>query len=221
MALDLGRIEFSPLKDAVYEKIVGCITSGKLSPGTPITISQLSEQFGVSLMPVREALRKLEAGNLISIQKNRRIIIKELTKADLNELLKIRLNLECMAAREALKNVNSLMISKLERILEEMKSAKNLEEYFEKNKQFHFTIYKNAKMPILQEIIDNLWRRVSPYIHIYVSTSPVYKSSKLRYHKEILKAIKVKDSKMICKWLKLDLNRAAKLVSSLLKDSRS
>lgn len=221
MVPDLGRIEFSPLKDAVYEKLVDCITSGKLAPGTPITISQLSEQFGVSLMPVREALRKLEAGNLISLLKNRRIIIKKLTKADLNELLQIRLKLECMAARKAVKNVNPLMISELERILEEMGSAKNTEEYFEKNKQFHFIIYKNAKMPILQEIIENLWRRVSPYIHVYVSTSPFYKSSNLRYHKGILEAIKMKSSNQLCKTLALDLNRAAKLVTSLLKGSCS
>ena len=80
MDFDLAPVETTTLKESVYNKLLNSITSGKLPPGTQVTIAQLSALVGVSLMPVREALQKLAAGNFISVQKNRRIAINQLSK---------------------------------------------------------------------------------------------------------------------------------------------
>jgi len=167
-------------------------------------------------MPVREALRKLEAGNFISIQKNRRIVIKELSANDLNELLEIRLNLELMAARKAVRNLTDETVEYLEHLMDEVKAAKDPEEFLEKNKEFHHTIYRNANMPILQETIEGLWGRLSPYFHIYVSETPNYKTLKIHYHEGILQGVRERNPKKLCKWLALDLKKAAELVTGLL-----
>ena len=214
--MDLPPVEVSTLKERVYKSLLHAIVSGKLAPGTQITIGKLSAQFGVSLMPVREALRKLEAGKFISIQRNRRIAIQELSKDDLNELLQIRLKLECMAARKAMKNSTNEMVEGLERLLREVKAAKNPEEFLEKNKEFHHTLYRNANMPILQETIENLWWRLSPYLHIYTEEVPNYKALKIQYHEGILQGVREKNPGEVCKWLALDLKKAAELVTGLL-----
>jgi DNA-binding GntR family transcriptional regulator len=214
--MDLGPINVLTLKETVYKRLLDAIVSGKLPPGTHVTISQLADEFGVSLMPVREALRKLEAGNFISIQKNRRIAIKELSAKDLNELLEIRLNLELMAARKAVRNCPDETVSHLRRLLEEVKSAKDPEEFLEKNRQFHHTIYQRADMPILQEIIEGLWGRLGPYLHIYVSETPNYQVLKIHYHEGILKGMEERDPRKLCKWLALDLKKAAELVTGVL-----
>lgn len=216
MDLNLGSVDVLTLKEKVYKRLLDGIVSGKLPPGTQITIGQLADQFGVSLMPVREALRKLEAGNFISIQKNRRIMIKELSANDLNELLEIRLNLELMAAKKAVKNLTDETIKHLERLMDEVKAAKDPEEFLEKNKEFHHTIYRNANMPILQETIQHLWWRLSPYLHIYVNETPNYKVLKIHYHEGILQGVRERNPKKVCKWLALDLKKAAELVTGLL-----
>ena len=107
MDFDLAPVETTTLKESVYNKLLNSITSGKLPPGTQVTIAQLSALVGVSLMPVREALQKLAAGNFISVQKNRRIAINQLSKKDLNELRRIRANLECMAAQGGAKKLDA------------------------------------------------------------------------------------------------------------------
>jgi len=214
--MDLGPLNVLTLKDIVYKRLLSAIVSGRLPPGRQVTISQLADEFGVSLMPVREALRKLEAGNFISIQKNRRIAINKLSARDLNELLEIRLNLELMAAKKAVKNCRDETIATLTRLMDEVKSSEDSEEFLEKNKQFHHSIYKKADMPILQEIIEGLWDRLSPYLHVYVSETPDYKILKIRYHEGILQGVKERDSRKVCKWLALDLKKAAALVSCVL-----
>jgi DNA-binding GntR family transcriptional regulator len=216
MSLNLGPVESLSLKERVYTKLLHAIVSGRLLPGTQVTTAQLAEEFHVSLMPVREALRKLEAGNLISIQKNRRIVVKELSADDMNELLQIRLNLELMATRKAMRNCTDELIGELERLMEEIKNSENSVDFLEKNKLFHHTLYREANMPILQAIIEDLWLRVSPYFHIFVSETPNYKNLKIHYHEGILQGVKKRDSKMVCRWLALDLKKAAKLVTGLL-----
>jgi DNA-binding GntR family transcriptional regulator len=223
MDFDIAPVEVTTLKETVYDKLLTAITLGKLPPGTQVTIAQLAALIGVSFMPVREALRKLEAGNFISVQKNRRITITELSTQDLEELLEIRVELECMAARKAVKNATEELVDDLERIIREINDSQNAEEFLERNKNFHLTLYRNARMPILQEVIDNLWRRVSPYLHIYATKATDFSDFdylRTRYHEGIIKGVREKNAKEVCRWLTLDLKTAAELVISFLNAGR-
>ena len=224
MDFDLEPVEVTTLKETVYDKLLTAITLGKLPPGTQVTIAQLAALIGVSFMPIREALQKLEAGNFISVQKNRRITITELSPQDLEELLEIRVKLECMAARKAVKNATDELANDLERIMKEVNDSRNPEEFLERNKDFHHTLYRNARMPILQEVIEHLWRRVSPYLHIYANKATDFSDFdylRTRYHEGILRGVREKNAKEVCKWLTLDLKTAAELVISLLNAERN
>lgn len=216
MSFDLAPIETTTLKEAVYSQLLHSIVSGKLPPGTQVTIAQLSGLIGVSIMPVREALQKLAAGNLVSVQKNRRIAINQLSKEDLNELRLIRAKLECMAAREALKNATDDLVRDLERLMAEIDSCRDAEDFLEKNRAFHHSLYRHANMPILQETIEHLWRRFSPYLHIYAAEVPNYKARATKNHEGILGAVRAKDAKDLCKWLTLDLKTAVDCVNAAL-----
>jgi len=80
----------------------------------------------------------------------------------------------------------------------------------------HHTLYRNANMPILQETIENLWWRFSPYLHIYAAEVPDYKAMAIRNHEGILNAVREKNAKGVCKWLTLDLNTAVDFVTAAL-----
>ena len=77
-------------EEDVKQELKRAILSGRLSPGTSVTITELAERLGVSLMPVRQALKSLEAKNLIRVLKNRRLVVRKLSVADL-EVLWLRL----------------------------------------------------------------------------------------------------------------------------------
>ncbi len=101
----LNSVKHSTLEKKVYSEILQAIVSGKLSPGSSVTITELAEGLNVSLMPVRTALKALEAKNLIHIQKNRRLTIRNLSIENLKELFEIRIKLEVAAAQEAASTV--------------------------------------------------------------------------------------------------------------------
>ncbi len=220
--MDIKNIRSSTIQNTVYEELLDAILSGRITPGEKITIEGLAKLMGVSLMPVRVALQKLEAENFITIGKNRRITVTELSPENLLELLKIRLMLECYAAEKACKIRSEDSLIQLERLNEQCANAKDANAYLQANKEFHRIIYSQAKMPMLEEIINSLWRRVSLYLHILLRYEEDFKAGDFNTnHVGMLKAMRNRDSKAIRKWLTKDLIEAAKLVKRRLEKEKN
>jgi DNA-binding GntR family transcriptional regulator len=207
---DLPQVHHSTLEARVYREILQAILSGKLSPGTSVTITELAERLGVSLMPVRQALKSLEAKNLIRVLKNRRLVVRKLSVADLEELFAVRLQLEETAARAAVDGCSAETIAELERLLAEMSGCEDRELYLELNRAFHHTIYRCAGKPILMEIIEDLWHRVSPYMHLYLEIDVAGHDSS---HRGLLQGLKAGDPEAAAHWLRVDMQRAAQELS--------
>jgi DNA-binding GntR family transcriptional regulator len=211
-------IQSTTLQEAVYNAIFRAIVSGTIPPGNKLTLEDLAKQLSVSIMPVREAIRKLEAGNLISIKKNRRIVVKELSSENLKEILNIRLYLEGLAAKRAAKVRSESSIKQLEKLIDAMNSSKDEETYLRFNREFHRTIYKEANLPILLEVIDILWERISPYLHILLREEKLVNIKTLqKNHKGMLGGMQQKNPSEVCKWLKSDLTQAANTISRMFK----
>src|SRR4051794_31687605 len=79
------------LPDLVSQTLREDIQRGAIKPGDTIRIRDLAERFGVSAMPVREALRGLEAEGLVTFEKNRRITVRQLSATELLEVAEIRM----------------------------------------------------------------------------------------------------------------------------------
>lgn len=212
---NLNPVKIATIAEAVYESLLGSIVSGEIPPGTPLTMQNLAAQFEVSLMPVRDALNKLEAANVIERQKNRRVVVKPLSKDDYEELLEIRLYLEILAAKKATRHCTDEFIRELERIAREMEKAKRMTDFVDKNAKFHHTIYRAANAPILQKIIEGLWLRLSPYLHIYATGRSDHKDADT-LHAGILEGMRERNSKKVCDFLKRDLQHGARAVLPVL-----
>ena len=210
----LNSVKHSTLERQVYSEILQAIVSGKLSPGSSVTITELAKGLNVSLMPVRTALKALEAKNLIHIQKNRRLTIRKLSLENLEELFEIRIKLEVAAAREAARHCPPGTIELLARTLLEMKACQDRELYLEKNAEFHRAVYQSANKPILCEIIDDLRHRISPYMYLYVKIDV---HSHDPYHEGLLAALRDGDSEQAGRWLEADLSSSARELAERLR----
>jgi DNA-binding GntR family transcriptional regulator len=218
MALsDLPVVSHLTLEKRVHREILQAILSGRLSPGSSVTITELAKQLGVSLMPVRQALKALEAKNLIHVKRNRRLVVRTLSVADLDELFEIRLQLEQTAARAAVPNWSEEMTGSLERLLGEMTACEDREVYLEKNREFHHAIYRAAGRPILMEIIEDLWHRVSPYMHLYLA---IEVNSHHPCHSGMLEGMRERDADTVCHWLRMDVQKAAAELSRQIEAQR-
>ena len=81
--MKLKVIESETLQESVYNALVDAILSGRIAPGERITLESIAKQLNVSIMPVREAVRRLQARDFVSVERNRRITVRELSPESL------------------------------------------------------------------------------------------------------------------------------------------
>src|SRR6195256_427075 len=109
--------------DTAYAVLREAIVSNALKPGTRLRADDIAKKLGVSKTPVREALRKLQAEELISVQAGNALTVKSITEQQLFEIYYTREALEGMAARLAAENAGQIELAKLRAVHDEMKSV--------------------------------------------------------------------------------------------------
>ena len=157
------------LQNEVYRQL--CETDsleGGLAPGESITVASIAAAFNVSPMPVREALTRLmEAGALTTIT-GRSIGVPTPDPASFEDLKNVRVEIESIAMRWAIRRKNEDFMRCLEGLLAQMteaEKAQDLKAHIRTNYEYHFAIYRQGGSRILLETIENLWLRVGPYFH--------------------------------------------------------
>lgn len=214
-------VDTETLGKRVYNELRDYLMAGGVQPGEKVTLRQLTSAFGTSLMPVREAVQRLVAEGALELLPNRAIRVPLMTKTRVAEILRIRLALEGMAVEEAAKIILPETIDRLESLnkafSEDMKTSENRGRQFRSNKEFHFTIYRAAEMPVLMSMIEKLWVQVGPFLHFSLGVRHREEGSKYApdCHDRLIQALKMRDGKAGCDALAGDLRGAADLMLRL------
>jgi DNA-binding GntR family transcriptional regulator len=189
------RISLPSVTDVIYKQLRRDISRGVYRPG-PINLKALAERFGTSVIPVREALRRLEAEGLVSFDGRRRIVINGLDVKEMDELFAVRAELETLALRLA---VNTLRddddalteLADLIALMDEQEDDPVA--WRDTNVEFHARMYAAAQSPRLESIIGSLWVANDPYLRIYVTSVQSLRLAQ-QQHREILAAVRSGDS---------------------------
>ncbi|MBL4604075.1 MAG: GntR family transcriptional regulator [Emcibacteraceae bacterium] len=192
--------------ETVYESLYESIISGHFEPGKTLTIRGLAEQLDVSPMPIREAIRRLVALGALEMQSTRRVAVAQMTDDRYREIIAARTLLEPEISARALPNLNKQLILKLEKIDDEIEDAINKGEpilYSQKNREFHFTIYKAANCPIMLRLIESIWLQFGPFMRIVVGRLGT--SYIVDQHINAITAIKNKDERALREAIKKDI----------------
>ena len=220
-SIKLEKIKIKTLRQKVYDQLREKITTAEILPGEHISLRDLAGKFGVSLMPVREALWQLESESVIVIESNKSMRVNTLTPSEMEEVLRVRLTLETMAAKRACDLRSQTGLSKLSRLMAEMqRHIETPKNYLAKNRQFHFTVYGFADSPILLKIIDSLWARIGPYLYLQTHRSENL-SVAMKYHQAIFYALVERNKGKIVEALQGDMETAAEIIRPFLHGSES
>jgi DNA-binding GntR family transcriptional regulator len=168
------------------------ITSGQLKPGAPIRQEALAEQLGVSRVPLREALKALEAEALVVHEVHRGYFVAELSLADLREVYRIREILEAEAVRQASGSIDRAALTAMEaaqREVEEAAGEGDVSAMAAANRRFHFALYEASGMPRLVRLIAALWDATDAYRSLYY-VEPAHRDHVVREHRTILDALR-------------------------------
>lgn len=206
--------EFEPLsretlQERVYRRIVELILDGSIVPGEMVTVQSLADLFGVSPMPVREALRRLTAANALTVVSGRSIGIPPLSRDRLTDLRNVRLEIEPTAAAWAAVHIDTGALARLEihlQALEQANAEGDVRSYLRANHAFHFSIYRAARSENMLKIIEDLWLQISPYFNM-LHDSGNYSTAN-EHHQQMLKALKNHEPEAVRTALRADIEAA-------------
>ena len=192
----IQRRKVETVGDQVLEHIRDAILSGRLAAGTRIDQRAITDELGVSIIPVRESLRQLEAEGLIEKRPYRGVFVASLSLTELMDIYVTREALEELAARIAVGRMTPEVLSNLEGLLGEMETATGLGDrtaLFDLNGAFHFTLYTASQNTILCQLIESLWERSTVYRRRF-TFMPERALQALAEHRQILDACRRGDA---------------------------
>lgn len=159
-----SKLNHSPLTQQLVDALREKILSGELASGERLVEERISEEFSVSRMPAREALRQLAASGLVIIEPRKGASVAHFHQSLLRELVEVRATLEALNARLAAKRHDPAQIAELEMLLSEgVQNAQSgdAEVLSELNQKFHSSLGRVAANSVLQEIMNSLRDRTS------------------------------------------------------------
>jgi DNA-binding GntR family transcriptional regulator len=205
------------MQDQVYRQLCELILNGEIAPGQLVTIQALADAFGVSAMPVREALHRLSAARVLTVISGRSIGVPPLSRQRLSDLRRVRVELESIAAVWATPNLGEVELKHLEDCVEAMEEAVRRSEnkqYLRWNRAFHFGVYGAARSESLLAIIETLWLQISPYFHLLHASGNYLMANK--QHELMLDGLRVRDAAAVSHALRDDIDGAYQVLASLL-----
>jgi DNA-binding GntR family transcriptional regulator len=215
VALDLPKLQRNTLNEAVYQQLKQALMTGRIAPGSTMTIRSLAASFGVSLMPVREALRRLLAEHVLVLQPNRSVALPVITRERFREITRIRTSLEGLAAEEATAHLTRADIDRLDALNQaiERPGASRSPEYLINNREFHFIVYRNSGMPTLLSIIESLWVQIGPLLTIQQRIYSKAPDQAQLHHRRALKAFRRRDGAQARAAIVADIQDAAEIIA--------
>jgi DNA-binding GntR family transcriptional regulator len=200
LQLDIKAIDESfSLKSRIYESLKLAIENMNIyDPDADLRLDerQLSELFGISRTPLREALARLDQEGLVRIVPRRGIYIVRKSKAEILDMITVWAALESMAARLATKNATDEELASLHGLVDVFgvdEVQKRMGEYSDANISFHQAIIGFAGCPLIAKITNGLFFHVRAIRHRAIFENERVKRS-IVDHKEIIAALEARDT---------------------------
>ena len=197
------------LSGQIFEKLEKDILSGKYERGKVLTETALSTELGVSRTPIREALRML-ADEHITQETSKGSVVVGITKKDVDDIFKIRIAIEGLAARECVENITDEEIEELRETVELQDfyiKHNNIEQARDMDSRFHEQIYRFTKSPSIYYTLLQLHRKTMKYRRAVITDHQNAEVSFLE-HKSIFDAIEKRDSVGAERLITIHINNA-------------
>jgi DNA-binding GntR family transcriptional regulator len=192
----LRPIESNSVSDTAFERLVEAITSGEYAPGQKLSETDLASKLGISRIPLREALGRLE-GKLVTRTPRLGTRVIELSSSTLEQLFYVREALEGMAARLAAENATTGEIAALSELLalEQTRCGPNAEKYLASDDEdFHFRIIQASRCEQLEKLLlETVYYRLRIYrarARIDINRA----KAAMAEHREVAAALLARDS---------------------------
>lgn len=188
----------------ILEQLEDDIVNRRLLPGERLDPQKLSERFGVSRTPIREAIQKLSVSGLVRVASKYGTFVSEISITELIEMFEVMAELEGMCGRLAARRISTSQLENLQGILRccELAEEKNDPDgYFHENGRFHDCIYSASGNGFLISECRWLFGRLKPYRRLQLRTRNRIQHS-LEEHRRIVEALAMGDAEQAARQMR-------------------
>ena len=168
MKAKVGR---ESLSDQIVKELRRQIITGQLPDGTPLRQERLAAELGVSRVPLREAIRQLEAEGLVTSELHKGTVVSSLSLDEIEELFEIRVRMETWLFEAAIPRMTDADFKLAEQITEEALRSGNVENWGELNWRFHEALYKPSGKRIALRLLRTVHDNANRYINLQIAVA--------------------------------------------------
>jgi DNA-binding GntR family transcriptional regulator len=223
----LGELRIVPIQrqtltsmtlDALRERIL----HGVYPEGDPLRQDAIAEELGVSRIPVREALRQLEAEGLVTFNPHRGAVVSTLSLQEIEELFELRAIIEVELLRRAMSNISAEDVARARAILDSYETALSqgdVASWGSMNWQFHSTLYAPADRQFTLGVAQKLHQQCDRYLRMQLAlTHGEHRANE--EHRALLAAVKKRDATRACALLHDHIVGAGRALHDFLEKER-
>ncbi|MEH7828561.1 GntR family transcriptional regulator [Gemmobacter denitrificans] len=188
---DLGSVPTA--SEIVLKHLRTAIVTGVLDEGAPIRQDEVAALFNVSKIPVREALKQLEAEGFVSFQRNRGAVVARLSEPEIAQIFEVRAMLEANAIRLSVPLMTGADIALAAAHATDFDRETDVSRWADLNWAFHSSLYLAAGRPYLLQMIRTVNDRVERYLRVQLTLSGGHETAS-REHALILAACRDGDA---------------------------
>lgn len=201
--------------DAAANRLREAILRGEMAPGDPIRVRSIEQRLGISHIPIREALRRLEAEGLIVSPPRRTSTVAGVALEDLSAIYEIRRMIEIPTARLSLQTATAADEVKVRHAFEAFERAASdtvASEFWERHREFHWALLEPGANPWTRRTLEPLWGASERYVRLFVSTFGSTESA-MGLHRRVLEAFEGGDPDMFANAMLDDFAESERVIS--------
>lgn len=188
---------------------------GELTPGKALTLRGLGKEYGVSMTPAREAMRRLSAEGALTISSSGRVTTAELSNDRIEELSALRALLEPELCSRALPRAHMALIDRLQTInasISEAIAKQDAVAYIKRNLEFHRTLYLRAQAPAILAMTETVWLQLGPTMGALYGR--LRRTEPPQNHRLIIAALRAGDEPGLRLAVRTDVTQGLKMLAS-------
>lgn len=199
--------------EVLYRTLRTKIMHGQLRPGLALTLRGIAKEYGVSMTPAREAIRRLTAEGALTLSTSGRVSTPTLTNDRIEELSSLRALLEPELASRALPRAHIALIDRLHAInttIAETIAKQDANAYIRTNLEFHRTLYLRAQAPAILAMTETVWLQLGPTMCALYGR--LRRTAPPRNHRLIIAALRAGDEPGLRLAVRTDVTQGLKLL---------
>lgn len=224
---EIAPLQRNTLGDRIHAELSEFLMSGRMQPGERLSLRQLAEQLGVSIMPVRDAVGRLASDGVLIVEPNRAVRVPLMSRKRLQELTEVRLVVEGFAVRRAAQARSDADLDRISRLCDAFHAqvsapALDVPGALRANMELHFAVYEASGFASLVALIRPLWLKVGPVLNLDFGSAAERFSEATAdaFHRDLVAALKKGDAAGAQAALVADIEAAANFILSRLPEEK-